>query len=277
MWRGPGQVKKGRKMRDHDRFETLVWIMDRLRDPDEGCPWDREQDYASLRGYLLEECYEVAEALDRQDLPALREELGDLLFQIVFLSRLAQEERAFTAADVVRGISEKMIRRHPHVFGSATAETADDVLRAWEEIKRREKRGRSGGPPKSVLDGIPRALPALLKAQRLGTKAARVGFDWPDDSGVLDKLREELDELREALQSPDEARADEEIGDLLFTVVMLARRRGVDAERALEAANRKFVERFRHIEDELARRGVPLEQAGAELLNEIWDAAKRDG
>ncbi len=264
-------------MREHDRFETLVWIMDRLRDPDEGCPWDREQDYASLRGYLLEECYEVAEALDRQDLPALREELGDLLFQIVFLSRLAQEERAFTAADVVRGISEKMIRRHPHVFGSATAETADDVLRAWEEIKRREKRGRSGGPPKSVLDGIPRALPALLKAQRLGTKAARVGFDWPDDSGVLDKLREELDELREALQSPDEARAPEEIGDLLFTVVMLARRRGVDAERALEAANRKFVERFRHIEDELARRGVPLEQAGAELLNEIWDAAKRDG
>jgi MazG family protein len=179
-------------------FDDLVAIMDRLRDPG-GCPWDREQTYATLRGYLIEECYEVVDALDRDDRAGLREELGDLLFQIVFLSRLGQEDGAFTARDVIEGIASKMVRRHPHVFGDDTAADATEVLRRWEEIKKLEKDGAGALPaPASVLDGVPHALPALVKAQRLGTKAARVGFDWKDEEGVLAKLDEESAELRAA-------------------------------------------------------------------------------
>jgi ATP diphosphatase len=263
-------------MNEMDRFEHLVGIMDRLRDPEHGCPWDREQDYGTLRGYLIEECHEVAEAIDREDLPGLREELGDLLFQIVFLSRLAKEEGAFTASDVVRGIAEKMIRRHPHVFGDQDAGTSEDVLRNWEEIKREEKRDKGQTEARSVLAGIPRSLPALLKAQRLGTKAARVGFDWPDDAGVLAKIDEELGELRDAVESGDREAMGEELGDLLFSLVMLARRRDVDPEQALERANHKFTERFGRVEDELRRRAIPVESAGLELLDRIWDEVKRD-
>lgn len=263
-------------MNEMDRFEHLVGIMDRLRDPEHGCPWDLEQDYGTLRGYLIEECHEVAEAIDHEDRPGLREELGDLLFQIVFLSRLAKEEGAFTAADVVRGIAEKMVRRHPHVFGDQSARTAEEVLRNWEEIKREEKRDKGQTEARSVLAGIPRSLPALLKAQRLGTKAARVGFDWPDDAGVLAKIDEELGELRGAVESGDRDALGEELGDLLFALVMLARRRDVDPEQALERANRKFTERFGRVEDELRRRGVPVESAGLELLDRIWGEVKRD-
>ena len=183
-------------MDDAGRLETLVEIMDRLRDPG-GCPWDREQTYETLRGYLVEECYEAAAALDADDRIGLREELGDLLFQIVFLSRLAKEEGAFTLRDVIQGISEKMIRRHPHIFGDAVAETSEEVLRNWEEIKRKEKGDRGG----SALDGIPQGLPALHKAQRLGAKAARVGFDWNSPAQVLTKVREELAELAEAVEA----------------------------------------------------------------------------
>ena len=275
MWLGRNQVKKGPNMAQTEKFEHLVAIMDRLRDPEDGCPWDLEQDYATLRSYLLEESYEVAEALDDGNAEQLREELGDLLFQIVFLSRIAKERGAFTAADVVRGIAEKMIRRHPHVFGTAEAETADDVLRAWEEIKRGEKEQQDGAAAPSVLAGLPSALPALLKAQRLGTKAARVGFDWPDDAAVLEKAREELGELEEALGERDAERVGEELGDLLFTLVMLARRLNLDAERVLEGANRKFVERFAGVEAEVRRRGLDVERAGPELLNEIWEETKR--
>ncbi len=262
-----------------DTFEDLVAIMDRLRDPG-GCPWDREQTYDSLRGYLLEECYEVVEALDQGDRRALREELGDLLFQVVFLSRLAAEEGAFSATDVVRSIGEKMLRRHPHVFADGRADTTGEVLRRWEEIKREEKEkdrekepeGRSGA---SVLAGVPRALPALLKAQRLSTKAARVGFDWPDDGGVLDKIEEEAGELRRAVELGEREPIREELGDLLFAAANLGRRLGVDPEEALDRANRKFAGRFAEVEAELARRGVPLESAGLPRMDRIWEDVKR--
>jgi MazG family protein len=253
-------------------FTELLNIMDRLRDPG-GCPWDREQTYATLRNYLLEECYEVVEALDAGDRAALREELGDLLFQIVFLSRLAKEEGAFTAEDVAVGIAEKMVRRHPHVFGEERADTSEEVLRNWEEIKRKEK-GTAAALPPSVLAGIPRGLPALLKAQRLGTKAARVGFDWHREADVLDKIDEEVGELRRAAEAgrPEEVR--EEFGDLLFSLVMLARRLEVDAEEALEGANRKFQARFREVERRLAAAGIPIEDAGLATLDRVWTEVK---
>jgi MazG family protein len=252
-------------------FADLLQIMDRLRDPG-GCPWDREQTYSTLRNYLLEECYEVVEALDAGDREGLREELGDLLFQIVFLSRLAKEEGAFTAQDVAAGIAEKMMRRHPHVFGEGRADTSEEVLRNWEEIKRREKKVDTAP---SVLAGIPRGLPALLKAQRLGTKAARVGFDWHRDVDVLDKIDEEVLELRRAAEAmrPEEVR--EEFGDLLFSLVMLARRLQVDAEEALEAANRKFQARFHEVERRLAAAGIPVEEAGLATLDRFWEETKK--
>jgi MazG family protein len=256
----------------HGAFAALVAIMDRLRDPG-GCPWDREQTYATLRNYLLEECYEAVEALDALDRDGLREELGDLLFQIVFLSRIAKEEGAFTIDDVARGIGDKMVRRHPHVFGDTRADTSEEVLRNWEEIKRREK-GEAPAAPPSVLSGIPRGLPALLKAQRLGTKAARVGFDWHRDEDVLDKIDEEVGELRRAAQERRPERVREEFGDLLFSLVMLARRLDVDAEEALEGANRKFQARFHEVERRLAARGVPVEEAGLEVLDRLWNETK---
>jgi MazG family protein len=257
---------------DPNPFDELVAIMDRLRGPD-GCPWDREQTFATLRGYLLEEAYEVAEALDHQDLDGLREELGDLLFQIVFLSRLAAERGAFGAADVARGIARKMIRRHPHVFADATAETAEDVLRNWEAIKREEKGGTTRGDA-SVLDGIPAALPALLKAQRLGTKAARVGFDWARPADVLDKAAEELGELRRAVEAGALDDARDELGDALFALAMAARHLSIDPEAALEAANAKFRRRFAWIERELRARGIDVASAGMPLLDELWTRAK---
>lgn len=266
-------------MNDLESFETLVKIMDRLREPD-GCPWDREQDYETLRSYLIEECYEVADALDRGDRRDLREELGDLLFQIVFLSRLAKEEGHFVAADVVRGIAEKMIRRHPHVFGDATADTPEEVLRNWEEIKRQEKglddsAASTGESPHSVLDGVPIALPALLKAQRLGTKAARVGFDWERPADVLEKIDEELGELRQAVEQQDRAAIREELGDLLFSLVMLGRKLDVDPEGALERTNLKFVRRFNWIERELRKERKRVDEEDVTRLEALWNAAKR--
>ena len=266
-------------MKDLESFETLLKIMDRLREPD-GCPWDREQDYETLRSYLIEECYEVADALDRGDPEDLREELGDLLFQIVFLSRLAKEDGSFVAADVVRGIAEKMIRRHPHVFGDAKAETSAEVLRNWEEIKRQEKgldKGSSGAgqPVRSVLEGVPVALPALLKAQRLGTKASRVGFDWERPIDVLDKVQEELGELRQAVEQEDRSAVREELGDLLFSLVMLARKLDVDPEGALEQTNLKFVRRFQWIESELGKQRRRVDEEDVERLEQLWNAAKR--
>ncbi len=252
------------------KLEALVAIMDRLRDP-EGCPWDREQSYGSLRRYLLEECYEAVEALDRGDAAALREELGDLLFQIVFLSRMAQEEGKFTIDDVIRGIAEKMIRRHPHVFGNATAETAEQVVDAWEEIKRSEKQTSR---PDGWLDGVCAALPAMLKARKLGDRAAQVGFDWDGPPAVLDKLTEELSELRSAIGDAERDAVQGELGDLLFAVVMLARQLRIDPEAALEQTNVKFRRRFAWMEQALRKRNTELEVAGPELLEQLWGEAK---
>lgn len=255
-------------------FEDLVAIMNRLRERG-GCPWDREQTYATLRGFLIEECYEVVDALDRADLRALCEELGDLLFQIVFLARLAREDGAFAAADVVEGIAAKMVRRHPHVFGGDTVADASEVLVRWEEIKKVEKKDAGNSEADvSVLAGIPPALPALVKAQRLGTKAARVGFDWREHEDVLAKLDEEAAELRSAAASSDREAIREEIGDVLFTVAMLARRLDVDADEALAAANAKFHARFVHLERELRRLRIPIEEAGPTLMDRLWNEAK---
>ena len=258
-----------------DRLEALVAIMDRLREP-QGCPWDREQDYLSLRRYLLEECYEVAEAIDRGVPSALREELGDLLFQLVFLSRLAKEDGAFTIGEVIRGVAEKLIRRHPHVFGTASLQTAEQVEEQWERIKRREKaENEPDGRVRSVLEGVVEAQPALLKAQQLGQRAAQVGFDWKRPEDVLDQAAEELGELRAALAGGESAQVREEIGDLLFTVVMLARRVRIDAEGALEGTNRKFRKRFGWIEAELGRRGTAVDEAGFEELERLWQESKQ--
>jgi MazG family protein len=256
-------------MHERDGLERLVDIMDRLRGP-EGCPWDREQTYGSLRRYLIEECYEVVDALDRDDPAGLREELGDLLFQIVFLSRLAQEQQRFTVDDVVRGIAEKLIRRHPHVFGTATVESAAEVERNWQRIKRDEKAGGT----RSLLDGIPVALPATLKAQQIGERAASVGFDWRRVEDVFAQIEDELRELRAGLAGGEADGVRDEIGDVLFSVVMLARRLRVDAEAALQRTNAKFLDRFRWIEGELARRGLDIRHAGFEQLEQLWSASK---
>ena len=260
-------------MADRRSFEDLVAIMDRLRDPG-GCPWDREQTYATLRGYLVEECYEAVDAIDRADRAGLREELGDLLLQVVFLARLAREEGAFDAGDVVEGIAAKLVRRHPHVFGDERASTSGEVLKRWEEIKRAEKGAAGPAGDASVLAGIPRALPALAKAQRLGTKAGRVGFDWSADDDVVRKLEEEAEELRRAIAAGDREGMLDEIGDALFTVTMLARRLDVDADAALARTNAKFERRFRYLEDELGRRGIPVGDAPADLMERLWEEAK---
>jgi len=257
-------------------FDDLVAIMDRLRDPG-GCPWDREQTYATLRGYLIEESYEAVDAIDREDRPGLAEELGDLLLQVVFLSRLAKEDGAFDAGDVVEGIAAKLVRRHPHVFGDETAGSSGEVLKRWEEIKKEEK-SASGkvAEDTSVLAGIPRSLPALVKAQRLGTKAARVGFDWSKDDDVVTKLEEETGEIRRALAEGDRDAVIEEIGDALFTVTMLARRLDVDADAALARANAKFERRFRRMEEMAAAEGIELSSLSLSEQDRYWDRAKRE-
>jgi len=254
-----------------ENWQSLLQLMDRLREPG-GCPWDREQTTADLKSYLLEEAYEVLEAIESGDPSALREELGDLLFQIVFLARIAKEEGQFTADDVAAAVTEKMIRRHPHVFGDSEAATSGEVLRQWEEIKKRERRD---SPSRSALDGIPKGLPALLAAQRLGTKAARIGFDWAGASQVLEKVEEEISELREAIATGDSERSGEELGDILFTIASLGRHLGVEPETSLTGANRRFSRRFRTVERLIAESGERAEDLSPERLDELWEEAKR--
>ncbi|MCB9548171.1 MAG: nucleoside triphosphate pyrophosphohydrolase [Myxococcales bacterium] len=242
--------------------------MARLRAPD-GCPWDRRQSLESLRAYLIEETYEVLEALDDGDPGAHREELGDLLFQVVFQARIREEEGHFDAAAVADGIREKLERRHPHVFGDAVLADAEAVAQSWHAIKAQEKRRES------ALDGIPRALPALLRAERLGAKAARVGFDWPDVDGVLAKLAEEQAELAAARAAGDADAIHHEVGDLLLTMASLARHLGVDPEAALEAANHRFEQRFRGVERRLSAQGQAMADADAATLDAAWEAVKR--
>jgi len=246
-------------------------VMHRLRAPG-GCPWDAEQTHESLLPHLIEEAYEVAEAARSGDKAHLCEELGDLLLQPFFHAEIASETGAFTIDDVARGITEKLIRRHPHVFGDAKAETSDAVLTQWDEIKRAEKGSTEKKP---YLHGISAGLPALMRAQKLQKKAAKVGFDWPDTAPVLEKIREEADEIAEAMGQQDAAQIQEEVGDLLFSVVNLARKLGVDAELALAQANDKFTSRFHQVEERLTAQGKALGEATLAEMDAVWDEVKR--
>jgi len=252
-------------------MDRLKQIMDRLRGPG-GCPWDREQTFESLATFLLEETYEVLEAMASGTPAAHREELGDLLFQIIFQARLAEERGDFDIRDVMREVGDKIVRRHPHVFGDATLETSEQVLKQWEQIKVDERRGKGDG---SMFTGVPAQLPALLKALRISSKAARVGFDWPDLSGLLEKLEEEKREMLRALRDGGRDAVKEEIGDLLFTVVNVARHAGIDPELALQDANRKFLDRFRYVEEGLGRRGLVASAEHRGLMEALWEEAKR--
>jgi MazG family protein len=251
--------------------ERLRGIMERLRGP-AGCPWDREQTFASLRTFLIEEAYEVVDALDRGDPGALREELGDLLFQIVFLSRIAEEQGSFDLEAVMRGIGDKIVHRHPHVFGEGRLDTSAEVLRQWEEIKSDERRRRGGG---SMFASVPPGLPALLKALRISAKAARVGFDWPDGAALWTKVEEELAELREAQRLGAKEAIAEEIGDLLFTLANVARQADLDPEQILQEANRKFLDRFRYVEEGLRRLGLEPAAEHRDRMEALWEEAKR--
>lgn len=251
-------------------LQQLLDLVGRLRAPD-GCPWDRKQRLGDVRAYLLEEAHEAAAAIDSGDPSALAEELGDLLFQVAFVLELGREAEAFTAAEVIRGIQAKMIARHPHVFGdeSARLESAEEVTAAWEARKARNRRDGE-----SLLDGVAPSLPALLAAYRMGQKAAGVGFDWSEPGPVLEKIREEIDELEVALVTSDPDAVGEELGDVLFSVANLARKLGRDPEAALAAANAKFRRRFGHLERALATRGKTPDQVPLEELERLWEAAK---
>ncbi|GEJ56192.1 nucleoside triphosphate pyrophosphohydrolase [Anaeromyxobacter diazotrophicus] len=245
--------------------------MARLRAPG-GCPWDREQTMASLRPYLLEETYEVLEAIDAGDPREHREELGDLLLQIVFQSQLASEVGQFAFADVAEAISDKLVSRHPHVFGDAHVKDAEGVLKQWAALKREEKAAKGKG--RSALEGVPREMPALARADRLTEKASRIGFDWPDATGARAKVQEELRELDAAVASGDRASVEHELGDLLFATVNLARKLAVSPEEALRATIGRFISRFEHVERGLERAGVPHGQATLEQMDELWNEAK---
>jgi MazG family protein len=259
---------------------ALVGLMQRLLAPG-GCPWDREQTLQTLIPYLVEETYEVLDAVAGGNVDEHREELGDLLLQVVFQAELRHAEGAFGIDDVARGIVTKLVRRHPHVFGDVKAETSDEALASWARLKAEEKAEKAaprpdGAPPRvSALHGIPSSAPALLRASRAGEKASAVGFDWPDATGPRRKIDEELAELDEALATGDRARISDELGDTLQAVVNLARKLGVDAESALRASTDRFAKRFAHIEDALAAQGRAVKDASAEEQDRLWDAAKR--
>lgn len=251
-------------------FARLVGIMARLRGAD-GCPWDKEQTHASIKPYLIEETYEVAEAIERGDDRELCSELGDLLLQIVFHAQMASERGSFTIDDVVRTINEKLVRRHPHVFGNAEVQNSAEVLHHWSRIKAEE---RSHTNDRSAIAGVPRSMPALLRAHRLGDKAAGVGFDWQDPAGVLDKVREELHEMEAAIAEGQGEAARRELGDLLFAVVSLARHLGFNSEDALAAACDRFSARFRHMERALAGNGRDARSLSPIEWDALWESAK---
>jgi MazG family protein len=262
-----------------EAIARLLEIMARLRDPVSGCPWDREQTFATIAPYTIEEAYEVAEAIGHDDMAALKDELGDLLFQVVFHARMAEEAGAFDFAAVAAALADKMVRRHPHVFGPAEVRSAEAQTIAWEAHKaaEREARARAAGRAASVLDGVTAALPALTRAVKLQSRAARVGFDWPDRGPVLDKIEEEIAELKaELVEGAAPERVSEEFGDLLFVIANLARHLRIDPETALRAANAKFERRFRRIEALLAERGKRPEQSDLAEMDALWDQAKME-
>ena len=253
-------------------IEKLLEVMRRLRDKETGCPWDVAQDFSTIAPYTIEEAYEVADAIAREDFDELRSELGDLLFQVVFYAQMASEKGFFDFDDVAGGITDKMVRRHPHVFGSDEERAAGKVDGSWEEIKEAE---RAAHDDNSALAGVARALPALKRAQKLGKRAGRVGFDWPDTQGVKRKIHEELEELEAAVGSRDKGNVEEELGDLLFAVVNLSRHLEVDPENALAGANAKFERRFRAMEANIAAEGLDFRALTLESLELHWRKAKR--
>ncbi len=257
-------------------FEDLVALQARLRAPG-GCPWDREQTHHTLKTYLIEESYEVLDALEHGDPKELTEELGDLLLQILFHADIGREAGRFDIADVISGIHEKMVRRHPHVFGKVKADNPEQVLKNWAQLKAKEKKDAAPATQllPSALEGIPRSLPALIEAHQLTRRAAQVGFDWETVEGIFTKLLEETSELRVALSQPDGSRREEEVGDLLFVVVNLARFLGFDPEVALKHSNLKFKLRFQDMEADAARSGQRLAQLSKDVLEVLWEAAKK--
>ena len=254
-------------------FARLVEIMARLRAPG-GCPWDCEQNFDTIKPYLLEETYEVMDAIDARDWSGLADELGDLLLQAVFFAQMASEEGRFDIADSLLAINSKLVRRHPHVFADGDAKTSGDVLRRWDEIKATEKESKGVPPSKGLLAGVPRSLPALVEAQKIAAKAAGAGFDWEDIVQVFDKLREELAEIDAARATGNPAEIEDEIGDLLFVVVNIARFLKVDPEQALRKTNSKFRRRFAHVEEGLAANGKTPQQASIDEMEALWQAAK---
>jgi ATP diphosphatase len=271
-------------MKPSSDISRLLEIMAALRNPDTGCPWDQEQDFASIAPYTLEEAYEVVDTIERGDFADLKDELGDLLLQVVFHAQMAAEKGLFAFPDVVEAITRKLIRRHPHVFGDARDLSPAEVKSLWDEIKQeekaerrlvREKLGLSASDRHlGFLDGIPSALPALTRAQKLTTKAAKVGFDWPETAQVIDKIHEELEEVKDASSSGARDRIEDEIGDLLFSVTNLARHYGIDPEAALRRTNAKFERRFRSVENALRREETSLEEASLDQMERLWVEAK---
>lgn len=249
-------------------FEKLVNIMSKLRSP-EGCPWDREQTHKSLKPYLIEEAYEVLETIEEEDMDGLKEELGDLLLQVIFHAQLAKEEEQFTILNVIQSINEKLINRHPHVFGQVQINTADEQRIHWENLKKEERKS-------SCLDGVPKQLPALLRARRVQQKASTVGFDWKERAPVWEKVKEEIEELSTALESKDEKIIEEEFGDLLFSLVNLSRFIRINPEDALNRAVDKFVHRFQKLEKVMEKEGQNLKDASLEEMDKVWDRIKNE-
>jgi MazG family protein len=250
-------------------FDELVALMTRLRGPG-GCPWDRKQTLPDLKPYVIEEAYEVVDAIDRDDRAALLEEIGDFLLEAVFIAEITREEGTFDIYDSITAIHDKLVRRHPHVFGDVEAKDAEQVLVNWEKLKQAERKAES----KSVLSGVPQSLPALLKASRLTEKAARVGFDWRRTEDVFDKIDEEIAELRDAVAAGDQQNVHDEIGDLLFTIANIARKLNVNPEEALQSTNRKFMRRFESMESRVHESGQNLDQLELEEMDRLWDEAK---
>lgn len=257
-------------------IDRLLSVMERLRNPETGCPWDAQQTFATVLPYTLEEAYEVAEAIEANDMAALKDELGDLLFQVIFHSRMAEEQGAFAFEDVAAASANKMVRRHPHVFGDVSFENQDQQNAAWEAAKAAERAEKADQPRLGVLDGVSVALPAITRATKLQARAARVGFDWPKAEQILDKIAEETEEVREELKkNASLERIEDEIGDLFFACINLARKLSINPESALRRCNRKFERRFRFIENELEKGGRSVSDADLAEMEALWDAAKR--
>ncbi len=251
-------------------FNKLIKILKKLRNPINGCPWDRKQTQHSIKEYILEEAYELVEAIDMESPAKVKEELGDLLLQIAFLSQLNAEKNNFSIRDVIDTINAKLITRHPHIFGDATVHTAEEVRQNWEKIKKKEKK------KKSILSDYPPQMPALAHAKRIGEQASSVGFDWNDPMKALEKVEEEIEELKKEIRAGDEKKTAEEIGDLLFAVANVSRLAKVNPEFALKGTNKKFIKRFRYIEDRLKKQGKDISKTGLDEMEELWQESKNE-